>query len=260
MAEVGIISIATNSYFSYWLAMVKSAYEKIESPTLIDFYLFTDQVDLDSKVVEFSDRFRFTFVTIPSYGWPEATIKRYEIMDQHCDLLANRVLLYLDSDMLIRENFIPDLLERVKTNEMVLVLHPGFYRPNGPQLLIFYLRSPRFLVKDFLLKSRVGGLGSWENRIGSTAFVPRKKRTKYVCGGTWFGLNKTFISYVKILRKQVDLDDDNRIMAVWHDESHLNKLATEFKIAVSDPRYCFDPRFSNLRKLPNLIEAVNKNE
>ena len=260
MAEVGIVSIATNSYTRYWLAMVASAYEKIETDVSVEFILFTDQVGIESEVSKFRSRFKFRFIDIPSYGWPEATIKRYEIIDKHRSLLGNKVLMYLDSDMLVRENFIPELRSKLGLSDMILILHPGFYRPKGLQLLAFYAATPITLMRDIQLKIRMGGLGSWETRKESVAFVSRKKRSAYVCGGTWFGLNETFLRYVAILRNQVDLDASNNIMAVWHDESHLNKLASDYKVAVSDSRFCFDPRFTNLRRIPNLIEAVNKHE
>jgi hypothetical protein len=260
MGEVGIVSIATNSYSKYWLAMVASAYEKIEPEASVQFFLFTDRVCVESEVSKFRDRFKFTFIEIPSYEWPDATIKRYEVIDEHRHLLVNRVLLYLDSDMLIRENFIPDLKAKLESNDMVLILHPGFYRPKGFRLLTTYARTPQTLMRDLRLKICMGGLGSWESRRESVAFVPRRKRKNYVCGGTWFGTNETFLRYVAILRKQVDLDASNKVMAVWHDESHLNKLAIDYKVALSDSRFCFDPRFANLRNVPNLIEAVNKYE
>jgi hypothetical protein len=240
--------------------MVETAHAKIKTDISVEFFLFTDRVDLESEVLKFKDKFRFTFISIPSYGWPDATIKRYELMDRYRHLLSSEVLLYLDSDMLIRENFIPELLLQLKFSDMVLVLHPGFYRPKGFQLIKFYARSPQVLVTDFILRTQLGGIGTWENRTESAAFVPRSRRTHYVCGGTWFGLNQTFLRYVEILHRQVDLDASNQIMAIWHDESHLNNLAVNHKVTFSDPRFCFDPRFANLRGLPNLIEAVNKNE
>jgi hypothetical protein len=258
-AEVGIISIATNSYFTYWLDMVKSAYLVVGEGTSLNFYLFTDQPDRIHEIDQFRDRFRFSVVQIPSYGWPDATIKRYEIIHEHRYLLENRVLLYLDSDMLIQQDFVPGILRLLQGSEMVLVLHPGYFRPTGFDLLSLYLSNPKMLVRDVALRIKCGGLGAWETREKSVSFVPRNQRIRYVCGGTWFGLNRTFLGYVQHLKEQVALDDENLVMAVWHDESHLNKLANNFKLSFVDPRYCFDPRFPNLKNLPNIIEAVNKN-
>jgi hypothetical protein len=258
-AEVGIVSIATNSYFTYWLEMVKSAYLAVDDGTPLSFYLFTDQPDRIHEIDQFRDKFRFSVVKIPSYTWPDATIKRYEVIHENRDLLQNRVLLYLDSDMLIQQNFIVGILELVEHSEMIFVLHPGYFRPSGFDLFLFYLSNPKMFARDTILRIKCGGLGAWETRRESAAYVPRKLRIRYVCGGTWFGLNRTFLDCVQHLKNQVTLDDDNSVMAVWHDESHLNKLASNRKFGFVDPRYCFDPRFPNLKNLPNVIEAVNKN-
>jgi len=257
--EVGIISIATNSYFDYWLNMVESAHRAIDFGTSVTFYLFTDQPDRNHEIDHLKDRFRFIFVQIPPYTWPDATIKRYEVIHEHQHLLSNRVLIYLDSDMLIQQDFIPGMLGLLENSEMVLVRHPGYFRPSGFQLLRLYLFNPRMVAKDLIMRIKFGGLGAWETRSRSVSFVPRNLRARYVCGGTWFGLNRTFLECVERLKDQVAIDDDNSVMAIWHDESHLNNLATNVKLSFVDSRYCFDPRFPNLKTLPNIIEAVNKN-
>jgi hypothetical protein len=258
-ADIGIVSIATNSYFDYWKSLIKSAYDAIGDVGTLDFYLFTDQPERAKEIDSFSDKFNFYFVEIPSYGWPDATLKRYEIIIKNKDLLKNDILMYLDSDMLINVDFVSAIKSESQLSDMNLVSHPGFYRPPGINLLIFYFTNPGYLLRDLILRVREGALGSWETNPKSLAYVPRRKRKRYVCGGTWFGNNKNFLEYVQMLSDNVALDQKNSITAIWHDESHLNKMASDFQVRVLDSRYCFDPRFANLKSLPNVIEAVYKN-
>jgi hypothetical protein len=258
VADIGIISIATNSYFDYWKSLVESAYEVVDSGGVLDFYLFTDEPERSNELDPYLDKFNFVFIRIPSYGWPDATLKRYEIITENKNILQNKILMYLDSDMLIRGNFVQAVKSEAQKNKMVLVCHPGFFRTSGLDLFLFYLKNPGYLVRDLRLLVSVGGLGSWETNRASLAYVPRRKRKQYVCGGIWFGLNNEFIEYVRILKINVSEDEKKSITAVWHDESHLNKIASDNQIRVLDSRYCFDPRYANLQNLPNVIEAVNK--
>jgi hypothetical protein len=257
-ADIGIVSIATNSYFDYWKSLVKSAHEAIVVAGALDFYLFTDQPERAQEMVSFSDKFNFHFVKIPSYGWPDATLKRYEIISKNKEILSNNILMYLDSDMLINVDFVGEITSESKLSDMNLVSHPGFYRPPGIGLLIFYFTNPHYLLRDLILRARLGALGAWETNPKSLAYVQRQNRKRYVCGGTWFGNNEKFLEYVQMLSDNVARDEKNSITAIWHDESHLNKIASIYQIRILDSRYCFDPRFANLKSLPNIIEAVYK--
>lgn len=259
-AEIGVISIATNRYFDYWLDLVKSAYDAIESDKIIDFYLFTDQTNRKNEVCSYEDKFRFTFINIPSYGWPAATLKRYELIKASEEALINPILMYLDSDMLIRKDFTILLREILQDHSMVLVSHPGYFRPNGIKKLLFYANYFPFALRDFKMRVLTGGIGAWEKRKISSAYVIRRDRKLYVCGGAWFGRRESFLSLVSDLFDLVTEDENRGIVAIWHDESYLNKYATIKSLYVSDPRYCADPRYPNLRSIPILIEAVNKNE
>lgn len=258
-ADIGIVSIATNKYFDYWLSLVASAYENIEGVGMLEFYLFTDQPEREAEIDSYRDKFNFSFERIPSYGWPDATLKRYQIISDRQEVLINPILMYLDSDMLIREDFIDAVTSETEIHRMNFVRHPGYFRPTGAGLVFFYIRSPRMFLADLFMQIKIGGLGAWETNSKSAAYVPRRNRNVYVCGGTWFGRRTKFLSVVEELRDSVSLDERNFVTAIWHDESHLNKLASENEVGITDSRFCFDPRYANLQGIPNLIEAVNKN-
>jgi hypothetical protein len=107
---------------------------------------------------------------------------------------------------------------------------------------------------------RVGGIGAWEMRPQSAAFVPRECRTQYFCGGTWFGPRHDIGEMLKGLSNQVSEDKNNGMIAKWHDESHLNKWANENRHTVSSPELCFDETYPQLKKLKPSIIAVRKKE
>jgi hypothetical protein len=140
-----------------------------------------------------------------------------------------------------------------------LVSHPGFYRSKGFVLLKFYLLNPKYLARDLILKVKIGGMGSWETNKNSMAYVQRSERKNYVCGGIWFGPNRSIKEMNEILAFRVNQDESRNVMAKWHDESHLNNFATNSDVNVLSPELCFDPNYKNLVGLRELVRAVDKN-
>ena len=54
-------------------------------------------------------------------------------------------------------------------------------------------------------------------------------------------------------------EDTNRgIMAIWHDESHLNQWAANNYHGDESPRLCFDETYSHLSSLDPIVHAVRK--
>ena len=101
-------------------------------------------------------------------------------------------------------------------------------------------------------------MGSWESNASSSAFVTRKSRTQYFCGGTWFGKRGSILDLLNILSKQVESDLQNNLIANWHDESHLNRWSTENSHGIENPELCFDATYPQLRRLRPVITAVRK--
>jgi len=257
--SVGVISIATNGYSKYWKNLIISADKNLPLDANVSFHLFTDEVE---GCQEFSLRFpnrKFNFYKIESLGWPEATLHRYRIYSEHRELLAEDILMHLDSDMLVEQNFLKVIFSRSLTAGMGLVLHPGYFRPNGWRKYSYYLSNKSALFRDIRLSMRIGGLGAWEVREESQAYVARKHRKKYFCGGIWFGERTAFLSLIQKLETQERIDSARGITALWHDESHLNKWATEHKFSNYSPSLCFEKSYNNLVGIENIITAVNKN-
>jgi hypothetical protein len=105
---------------------------------------------------------------------------------------------------------------------------------------------------------KLGGLGSWESDPRSNAFVARKFRTNYFCGGTWFGERKAIFEMLTNLSGKVSEDLQNNFIANWHDESHINKWAVENVHTTENPELCFDETYPQIRKLRPVIVAVRK--
>jgi hypothetical protein len=93
----------------------------------------------------------------------------------------------------------------------------------------------------------------------SHAFVPRQKRKKYVCGGTWFGLREAFFSMTNDLARIEKADTEIGVIPKWHDESVLNSWLTSNHATLLPPSFCFYPQYPQLKGLEEFIRAVDKN-
>lgn len=258
--KLGILTIATNRYLEYFEDLVKSYIDVYPNSNNLEWYLFTNRVG-DAKEITKKIPVKVKVIEVPAYSFPEATLLRYKIYLDNAEQLESDLLMHLDADMLIKSgNFLNVVSNSAAREQMTLIKHPGFFRPHGISRLFFYTQNPRYLVIDLVMLIKFGGIGSWETNEKSRAFVSRKKRNLYFCGGIWFGYRSTVIKMCSELSAAVDQDIALELMAKWHDESHLNAFASRNKIVSLDPELCFEPKYPSLKGLTEIVRAVDKNE
>lgn len=256
--KIGILTIATGRYLKYWCEMIASAEENLNSSGHeICFHVFTERHKEVEELTRDFHSFEIKSHEIPGYGWPEATLFRYKIIERFKSQFQEDVLMHLDADMLVRADF----LKTIEFNELIggigLVAHPGFWRPKRARGRM-YLQNPKMLISDIRRSITYGSLGSWEMRKQSSAYVRRSNRQRYVCGAFWLGMRSDFLSLVANCAERVEYDVAKEQMAVWHDESHLNRWAAENAFTLLTPAYCYDPTYPQLSSLRELIRAVDK--
>jgi histo-blood group ABO system transferase len=131
-------------------------------------------------------------IRIENEPWPNPTLKRF-----HYFLLAEKIIessdfsFYIDVDSLF-VNRVDLHLEQM--SGIIPTLHPGFY----------------------------GTVGTPERNPESKAYIPPSSKNLYFCGGFFGGDSESFLNMCHSIKKNIDEDLDNGIVAVWHDESHLN--------------------------------------
>ena len=260
VATIGVMSVATNLYLDYWKTMVQSAELVTKNEDGVTFFVFTDN---PSEVKSFAKNLKNVNVKafeIAPFGWPEATLLRYQIFESQIVELDTDILMHLDADMLISRSPWSRIKLRLARENVCLVSHPGFWRPTAARRLALYIRHPLLGYKDLRIRIKQGGLGAWESDPNSKAFVPRKSRKEYFCGGTWFGKREAINEMMIKLVQGVTDDIERNYIARWHDESHLNKWATENSHETDNPELCFDETYPQVSHLNPLIIAVRKNE
>jgi histo-blood group ABO system transferase len=172
-------------------------------------------------------------ITLPGRpGWPGATLYRYHTLLEHREVFAGFSHVFLiDADMRFEAPVGPEVL-----GDTVATLHPGYVGKHPSQLP--FERNP----------------GSAAHAVG----------VQYFCGGfvggTLFGMSALAVT----IAKGIDADDHRRIVACWHDESHLNRHLAAFPPAlVLKPSYCYPDNDAAYRtwwpeKYQRKIVAIDK--
>ena len=230
----------------------------LDADSFITWHIFTDQVATVNRMKLNSKKIEIISHEIPPLGWPEATMLRYELFTNFQESIQGDVLVYMDADMLVHRSFQKDIELAMKSDQIALVAHPGYWRPAGLERLKLYLGHPKMLLRDILMKIRLGGLGSWETRLAYSAFVPRRKRRDYVCGGIWLGPREKFLALCKTLARESAKEANDGRIPIWHDESYLNKWAIENRYLLISSKLCFDPLYPQLSSIEKVVEAVRK--
>ena len=242
---ISIFVIATKSYLDYALMLIDSAMKWHVGESRVQFILLTDKNTDSLRVANTSSFFTINSFQIPSYGWPEAALFQFRLMLEHWRHVSGDVVMYLDADTKIVSpiNFqdLSEFCNHPLSNGITPVLHPGYYKRSPALNLIFRTR-----------------FGPWENNQKSTAYIPSNLRKNYVCGAVFWGLRDAFHQLCVEIKSQIDKDSDNKVVAKWHDESHLNKWLTTHPTVLATPEWAYAPGYRNLRKLQPRIEVVHK--
>jgi hypothetical protein len=109
-------------------------------------------------------------------------------------------------------------------NSMTFARHPGFVFSFTKFKNFGILRTVKTFSTYLRFLSR-GQLfnGPWERNRNSLAYVRPTSRRRYIHGAIWGGPKKDFIKMCEELDQTIDRDLRNGIVALWHDESHINR-------------------------------------
>ena len=217
--KVAIAFIGTGKYLNF----LPKYYEHIEKYFLPNsektFIVFTDG--------ELSDT---PENIIPYYQehleWPFITLKRFQILNKARDEISkNDWLVFIDADALV----VDEVLEEDFFSDKPLfgVWHPCHNLGMPP-----HNKLP----------------GAFETNKLSLSFVDTEKELPvvYYQGCLWGGKVPEVLKMIDDLEDRVNKDLEKNIIAVWHDESHINKYFIEQKeqVNVLGPEYAYPEVFA----------------
>lgn len=220
--NIGIVVIATGKYDQFVPQLYKSVQKFFCIDHNVKMFVFTDGSIPENNMI-----FK---INQEHMMWPHTTLKRYHIFNKHELLLKDLDLIYyLDADMRIVAPIGEEIFPDTETG-LVGTEHPGFFG---------------------------GRRGTYETNIISTAYVEKNEGTCYYAGGFNGGTSEAFLKMTKELKENIDQDLLKEYIAVWHDESHLNRYFINNPPKKLSPSYCY-PESWNI-PFEKKILALDKN-
>ncbi|XP_062845215.1 globoside alpha-1,3-N-acetylgalactosaminyltransferase 1-like [Trichomycterus rosablanca] len=162
----------------------------------VHYYVFTDRPD-DVPAVTLSPGRKLTVLkTASSDRWQEITLRRMEMIEKLIEehlIHKAEYIFSLDVDCKFYGPWGAESL-----GDIVATLHPGYYGESRNKF-------------------------PYERRPESQAYIRQEEGDYYYGGAVIGGRVDRVLKLTKTCRKQLDVDRENKIEAVWQEESHLNK-------------------------------------
>lgn len=205
--KIAILFIATGRYITFW----ENFYKKCEKYFLPGhektYFLFTDKekIEIAQNVVKIYQE---------KCGWPYDTLMRFGTFLKAENELKNFDYIYFINANVIPIQEIGEEIFPTKEQGLTVVLHPGFYQ------------IPRSEYE-------------YEVNPASNAFVSPNQGQYYFMGCFNGGRADAYLKLIKDLDLAIKTDLGKNIIALWHDESHLNKYVIDKPVLILTPDYAF---------------------
>lgn len=217
---VGLCIMATGKYIRFAEELIVSGREFFLTDCDVRYFVFTD-----GELQNPSDD--ITVIFQKRLGWPYDTMMRFEVYAQSVALLQDCDYIFsLDADM----KFSSPIYKKDILDDLVGTQHPGF----------LYKR------------------GTYETNSASRACVRESEGKYYFAGGFYGGNLEEFLKLVTTCTERIRQDLARGIVAIWHDESHLNRYFIDNPpTKILSPSYCYPENW--FLPMPKKILALVKN-
>lgn len=231
--DLTIFTIATNKYLDYFDLQKEQISKYIGAYQRTQILVATN---VRAPGIEAYKNLTIQYVAMDDLKWPEVTLLRYHQLLKNAEAILGTYVMWLDTDMSIQRSV--TLQDLIHSEEVHFARQPGFVFSKSALAKLSPMRKLGAVIpwiKAYLKFQH--GAGTWEARKASTAFVAPGKRSIYVHGAVWLGNRGAVIRMAKELAQRIDDDLSKGIIAVWHDESHLNWYFANSAIKSILPKY-----------------------
>lgn len=201
--KICILTIATNKYIQFLERLLNNIEENFLNGHEIECLLFTNHE------VETSDNVKVC--QVDHEPWPMPTLKRYNYFIREKEFISKfDYCYYFDVDMAVVDKVGDEVL-----GDLVATKHPG-------QSFIDIMNC------------------SYDRNPNSLSYVPYGEGKTYYAGGFNGGRTKNFLEMSEVIADRVNKDLENNVIALWHDESHMNRYLIDNPPTLElDPSYCY---------------------
>lgn len=205
--KIGILYICTGRYRVFWEAFYDSCEKYFLPDVEKTYFVFTD-----SSAVQSSAKIKVFFRK--SKGFPLDSLLRFDYFSEIknecscCDYIY-----FFNSNMKFVSEVGSEVLPSIGQSGLVALLHPGRYN----KLRYWHPYERR--------KKSSASMSMWEGN------------GKYYMGALNGGMTEAYFELVEACKSQIHQDLDKNIIAIYHDESHLNRYLVRRNILELSPQF-----------------------
>lgn len=209
--KIAILYICTGEYVAFWEDFYCSIELNFLPGDVKDYFVFTDSECIYGE----KDNEKIHRIYQESLGWPGNTLFRFQMFSKILEQLKIfDYIFFMNANVeckreITREMFLP------QDNDLLVVQHPGYYDKRNYEF-------------------------PYERHKKSLAYIPYREGQIYVCGGINGGKAEPYIRLIRELARRIQDDYERGIVAVWHDESQLNRYIidhTDYRLLT--PSFCY---------------------
>jgi glycosyltransferase involved in cell wall biosynthesis len=206
--KIGILYICTGNYTIFWDRFYQSSEKFLLKEHEKHYFVFTN-----GEINKHNNPLVKTIFQ-QKYGWPFDTLYRFKFfLEAEDDLKKMDYLFFFNANLVIMEPIGDEILPG-EQDELVVTQHPGFFSKKR---------------KEF----------TYETRKQSKAYIPPEKGSVYLAGGLNGGKTNQYLQMAHELSEDIDDDYRNNIVAIWHDESHVNRYIIDRQVKILSPAYLY---------------------
>lgn len=227
--KVAILNISIGNYFRFWELFYETSKVNFLPDTEKKYFVFTDK-----DKTELGNNSDVEYIFQENLGWPFNTMKRFAMFERIKEQLKNfDYIFFINGNARFAETLDSNFISNSKN--IITVQHPGFYRKDISEV-------------------------PYERRTESNACIPYGKGKFYVQGAFIGGKAEAFLNMVDELNKLTEDDIGKNIIAVWHDESFLNKyIVDRDDVQVLGAQYLGFEEYVHPYKAPIILRSKRKN-
>ena len=189
--KIAILYIGIGKYIEFFEDFYKSCEQYFFPQIEKEYFLFTDNnLNLDKNI---------NILHVKNEGWPNNTLKRFEYFIGIKDELKKFSYIYFFNSNYLFQNVI---------NE-----EDNFFSKDMKLVTLCWNKINNKESKNF----------TYERNKKSKAYIPYDQGEYYYQGGFYGGETNEFFKLCEECLKMIEEDKKNNYIAIWHDESYLNR-------------------------------------
>ena len=224
--KIAILYICTGKYSTFWEDFYNSSQKYFLNGIEKHYFVFTD----DINIVNSED---VTKVYKEYLGYPYDTLNRFETFWKIKEtLLLYDYTIFFNANLVFIDEVNTECLPSISDGGLMALIHPSFY--SSPARFFPFERNKK-----------------------STSYIPYKKQKyTYYMGSLNGGITIMYLDLIKECMDNVKKDNDNGILALVLDESHLNRYLYDRKVLGLSPSYGYPEGY----KIPFVKKIVMLNK